>query len=295
MKQFNDLISRNDLLVNKYTLKGKTAILDTDKGHFVLKENKGNDIYKYLLSRNFRYFPKIIDSTNKYVMYEYIDDISYDNDQRALDLIRLLSLLHSKTTYYKEIDYDEHKKIYENLKEKINYISNYYTDIINIIESKLYPSPSEYLIERNITKIFSCIYYCNNELDKWYELIKEKNKKRVVTLHNNIDLSHLLKNNNIYLISWDKNKIDLPIYDIVEFYNKYALDFDFSILLDEYEKIFPLLEEEKILLNILISIPEKISVDSNEYNKVRKVRKMLDKIYKTEKLLTSKKEETTST
>lgn len=51
-------------------------------------------------------------------------------------------------------------KIFEETMEKINYIYNYYMDVINIIESKIYMSPSEYLIARNISKIFSCIYFC---------------------------------------------------------------------------------------------------------------------------------------
>ena len=295
MKQFKHLLIKNGLKVDKCTIKGKATIVDTPLGSFVFKKNKGNNIFSYLYSRNFNYFPKILDIDNNCIMYEYLDNIEYDNDQKALDLMHILSLLHSKTTYYKETDYDEYKKIYEELKAKINYINNYYLDIINIIESKIYWSPSEYLIARNISKLFSCIYYCTIELDKWYELIKNKNKKRVSTLHNNLKLDNILKNKNIYLISWDKSKIDMPIYDIVDFYNNYALDFDFSILLNEYERIFPLLEEEKILMNILISIPTKIEYDNNEYNMVKKVRKLFDKIYKTEKFLTSKKEKTTST
>ena len=295
IKDYKDLLLKNDLLVNKYTIKGKATIIDTNKGHFVLKKNSGNKIYKYLLSRHFEYFPKVIDYNDNYILFEYQNDINYDNSQKAFDIMHLIALLHSKTTYYKEIDYDEYKKIYEKLKQEINYIYNYYLDIINIIESNIYMSPSEYLIARNITKIFSCINYCNTELDNWYELIKDNKRKRVVTLHNNLKLDNLIKNKNIYLISWDKSKIDLPIYDIVNFYNTYYLDFDFSILLNEYERIFPLLKEEKLLLNILISIPNKINFNNSEYKKVKIIRKQLDKIYKTEKLLTSKKEETTST
>ena len=231
---------------------------------------------------------------NNSIMFEYLDSINYDNDQKAFDIMHIISLLHNKTVYYKETNYDEYKKVYENLKEKISYIYNYYLDIISMIESKIYMSPSEYLIARNITKIFSCINYCNNELDKWFELVKGKNKKRVVTLHNNLKLENLIKNKNIYLISWDKSKIDSPIYEILNFYDRYALNFDFTILLDEYEKIFPLLEEEKIMLNILLSIPDKLDTKKDEYNQVKLVRQMLDKIYKTEILLTPKKEEATS-
>ena len=67
-------------------------------------------------------------------------------------MIHLTALLHSKTTYYKEINYDENKKLYESIKNKINYINNYYLDLINNIESKIYMSPYEYLIARNISK-----------------------------------------------------------------------------------------------------------------------------------------------
>ena len=295
MKQFRKILEDNDLKVNKYTINGKAVIVDTSKGLFVLKNTKGNDKYKYLLSRGFDYFPKILAIDNDNTIYEYLENIDYDDSQKAFDIMHLISLLHSKTAYYKEIDYDEYKIIYENLKSKIDYIYNYYLDIINVTESKLYPSPSEYLIERNISKIFSCIFYCTNELNHWYDLIKDKKRKRVVTLHNNLKLDNLLKNKNMYLISWDKSKIDMPIYDLINFYNRYALDFDFKSLFNEYERIFPLLEEEKILLNILISIPEKINFNLNEYDMVKSIRKMIDKIYKTEKLLTSKEEKTTST
>ena len=295
MKQFKEILNENDLKVNKYTIKGKAVIVDTPKGLFVLKKTKGNNIYKYLLSRGFDYFPKILSMNNDNAIYEYLDNIDYDDEQKAFDIMHLTSLLHSKTAYYKEIDYDEYKTIYENLKSKIEYINNYYLDVINVIESKLYPSPSEYLIERNISKIFSCIFYCKNELNHWYDLIKDKKRKRVVTLHNNLKLDNLIKNKNMYLISWDNSKIDMPIYDLVNFYNMYSLDFDFTSLFNEYERIFPLLKEEKILMNVLISIPITLNFNLNEYDMVKSIRKMLDKIYKTEELLTSKEEKQTST
>lgn len=294
MMQYKTLLDRNDLKVNKYTIKGNATIVNTPLGQFVLKKSKGNNIYNYLTSRNFDYFPKIIDMDDNSIMFEYLDDISYDQSQRAFDIIHLIALLHSKTTYYKEIDYDEYKTIYENTKEKIDYIGNYYEDIIKIIESRIYMSPSEYLIARNISKIFECINYCKYELESWYELIKDKKRKRVVTLHNNLKLDNLIKNKGTYLISWDNSKVDLPIYDFVNFYDKYSLDFDFSILLEEYERLFPLLEEEKKLMYVLISIPKKVEFNTNEYNMVRCVRNFLDRIYKTESLLASEKEKTTT-
>ena len=64
-------------------------------------------------------------------------------------------------------------------------------------------------------------------------------------------------------------------------------------MLNEYERIFPFKEEEKKLLSVLISIPSKIPNTEKEYNKVKNVRQLLDKIYKTEMLLTPKEKEET--
>lgn len=296
MKLFKKILDKNDLKVDKYTMKGKTMIVNTPLGQFALKKGNLDNIYKYLLSRNFEYFPKVIDSNEDSTIYEFVDDVKYGNEQRAFDLIHTIALLHSKTTYYKDVDIDEYKKIFEETMEKINYIYNYYMDVINIIESKIYMSPSEYLIARNISKIFSCIYFCKNELEQWYEIVKNEKRKRVVTLHNNLKLDNIIRNKSVYLIGWEYSKIDSPIYDFINFYNKYALYFDFRSLLNEYERIFPFKEEEKKLLSVLISIPSKIPNTEKEYNKVKNVRQLLDKIYKTEMLLTPKeKEETKST
>lgn len=296
MKLFKKILDKNDLKVDKYTMKGKTMIVNTPLGQFALKKGNLDNIYKYLLSRNFEYFPKVIDSNEDSTIYEFVDDVKYDNEQRAFDLIHTIALLHSKTTYYKDVDIDEYKKIFEETMEKINYIYNYYMDVINIIESKIYMSPSEYLIARNISKIFSCIYFCKNELGQWYEIVKNEKRKRVVTLHNNLKLDNIIRNKSVYLIGWEYSKIDSPIYDFINFYNNYALYFDFRSLLNEYERIFPFKEEEKKLLSVLISIPSKIPNTEKEYNKVKNVRQLLDKIYKTEMLLTPKeKEETKST
>ena len=296
MKLFKKILDKNDLKVDKYTMKGKTMIVNTPLGQFALKKGNLDNIYKYLLSRNFEYFPKVIDSNEDSTIYEFVDDVKYDNEQRAFDLIHTIALLHSKTTYYKDVDIDEYKKIFEETMEKINYIYNYYMDVINVIESKIYMSPSEYLIARNISKIFSCIYFCKNELEQWYEIVKNEKRKRVVTLHNNLKLDNIIRNKSVYLIGWEYSKIDSPIYDFINFYNNYALYFDFRSLLNEYERIFPFKEEEKKLLSVLISIPSKIPNTEKEYNKVKNVRQLLDKIYKTEMLLTPKeKEETKST
>ena len=200
-------------------------------------------------------------------------------------MINLVSLLHSKTTFYKEVDEDDYKKIYEDISGNIEYLKSYYIDLITIIENKVYMSPSEYLLARNISKIFASLNYCENELNKWLEIVENKKKQRFVVLHNNLELDHFIRNNDSYLISWDKSKIDIPIFDLYKLYKKYALVFDFESILKEYEKNYPLLNEEILLFFILVTLPDKIEFIDNEYENTKIVSKKVDIIYKTEKLI----------
>lgn len=283
MKEINDLV--RTFKPTKYEKKGNSIIISTKNEKMVVNEKPNNDIYEYLNSRSFRYYPKIINNNNKYQVVEYLNSINMPDEQKILDMIDLVSLLHNKTTYYKNIDSDDYKKIYEDISNNIEHLSNYYNDLITIVESKVYPSPSEQILEDNISKIFACLNYSKGELDKWLELMETKDKQRFVLLHNNLDLNHFIKNEHSYLINWNKAKIDIPIFDIYKLYKKYALDFNFESILNRYEKNYPLLIEEKKLLFILITLPNKIEFDKSEYENTVAITKMIDTIYKTETLL----------
>lgn len=279
-------------IINKYkakkvTLKNNAKIIENDSIRLVIKKDNPNilNTYNYLLSRSFDYFPKIVYKDNNYNAYEYIEDVNEPSEQRILDIITLTSILHSKTTFYKEVDIDNYKYLYETINKKLEYLFNYYNDIITLIEKNIYMSPSNYIIARNINKIFETINYCKYEVDSWYELIKDKRKIRVVNIHNNLSLDHYIKNDKPYLISWNKNKIDMPIYDLLNLYKKYYLDFDFYELFNYYESRYPLTKEERKMLFILMSIPEKLVLDSSEYKNSIKCRKIFDYIYKTEDLI----------
>ena len=279
-------------IINKYkakkvTLKNSAKIIENENTRLVIKKDNPNilDTYNYLLSRGFDYFPKIIYKDNDYNAYEYVEDVNEPSEQRILDIITLTSILHSKTTFYKEVDIDNYKYLYETINKKLEYLFNYYNDIITLIEKNIYMSPSNYIIARNINKIFETINYCKYEVDSWYELIKDKRKIRVVNIHNNLSLDHYIKNDKPYLISWNKNKIDMPIYDLLTLYKKYYLEFDFYELFNYYESRYPLTDEERKMLFILMSIPEKLVLDSSEYKNSIKCRKFFDYIYKTEELI----------
>lgn len=290
MNNLRSFLNKNDLSLNRLTIKNKTKILDTNRGTLVLKKKVNNinltNTFNYLESRSFDNYPKRVFENNNYDVYEYINGYNEPDEQKILDLINLLTILHYKTTFYKEVDIDYFKEIYESTINKIDYIYNYYTDIISLIETSIYMSPVEYLIARNISKIYESLNYSKENINKWYELVKNKRRIRVVNIHNNLSIEHYIKGNKPYLISWEKSKIDNPIYDLYNLYLNHYLDFDFSELFLNYESKYPLLKEERILLFSLMTIPWKFDFDDTEYNLCKNARKLFDYLYKTEKLVT---------
>lgn len=289
-KDLRKIIDKNGLTFKRITIKSNVRIIDTQDGIFAIKKKGNRDInetYRYLKSRAFDYFPEKIDENDKYEIYEYIEEIKQPYEQKAIDMMYVLSLLHSKTTFYKEVDFDYYKEIYENVNNQIEYLYNYYNDIITLIEKEIYMSPSSYLFARNITKVYVTLQFCKENIEKWYEKVKDNKKMRVATIHNNVCIDHLLKRDKPYLISWNQNKIDMPIYDLLCFYKKHYLDFDFTELFHLYESRYILLEEERILLFVLIALPEKLEFNDTQYNMCIKSSRFFDYLYKSEKLITT--------
>lgn len=289
MKQINDTLEKYKLKPKRYEFIGKATIVETDDGKYVFKvkdRDDNNNIYHYLDSRSFDYYPTVLSSwDDDYEITEYQEAVEMPDDQKMIDMINLVSLLHNKTTYYKEVDESDYKKIYEDVSNNIEYLYGYYDDLATYIETKVYMSPSEYTLIRNISKIYAALQFCKQEIESWHELIKEKRKQRFVILHNHLEIDHFIKNKNSYLISWDKAKEGLPIFDIYKLYKKHCLDFEFSEILKQYEKNYPLLTEERKLLFVLISLPDIIKLNGREYDICREVSKKIDYLYKTDNLV----------
>ena len=269
----------------RYTIKGKTTILETTNGDFIIKpKNKDmNELYNYLTNRGFMNFPKIIDASRDEVnVFEYVEDIKLPKEQKCDDLIELIASLHNKTSYFKEVSSDKFKTIYEDIKSNINYLTSYYNTLYEIGFNENYQSPSNYLLLRNYYKLDASLKYAEKELDEWYSLVTSENKIRVALVHNNLELNHLLDNK---LISWDNYIIDTPVIDIVKLYKKEWNNIEFSEILSRYMYKFPLLDYEKKLLFILITLPPESKKSNNEFERCQNVSKLIDYVFKTEELI----------
>ena len=246
----------------------KSVYLIKDKRKkYIIKLNTNNfDIYKYLLSKDFTYFPDFYNTSNdNYDVLEYIEDFKMNRIQKIIDYLKILAILHLKTSYKREIDLNEIKEKYEELINEINYLRNYYLEINDRVDKEMFLSPSSYLLVCNISLIYSTLSICEERLNKIYQTLKKEKSIRISLLHNNLLLDHLITNNKEYLISWDKAYFDSPIVELENFYRLYYQDITVNDFFKIYESSNKLTNIEKELLLIKLSIPKKIEFTNNDY------------------------------
>ena len=269
MNDVKELLDKYNFKIERLSFNDNIRIVNTSEGKFVIKSKKNNDtreLFRYLKSKNFHnYLDYINDDQDNFMIFPYIsDDIKVDKEEIAKDIILLISLLHSRTSFYKSFPTDEVKAFYE---EKIEYISElekYYENIRLMIEEQYFMAPSYYFLLRNISWIFHSLNSSKYFLDKWYEISKNKKNRRLCLIHGNLELDHIIGSEERFLISWDHARVDVPIYDLLGFYKKNFNEVSFYTLLNIYEEKSPLLPEERYLLFALMFIPEKIKFDKEE-------------------------------
>lgn len=271
----------------KYTLKGKTINVNSMQGNFVIKPAKKDiiSLFSYLNSRSFYNYPKVVAKDDDYITYEYLKELETPKEQQLLDLVLVVAKLHNKTVYFKEVTEDKYKEIYDNIKDNVIYLRDYYSGIYDEAFNEIYISPAKYNFLLNYSLLNNDLAFILDELDEWFNLVKESNKQRVCLIHNNLSLEHFIKGMDSYLISWDKYTFDTPVMDIVNLYHNEYLTCDFSGILKEYLKNFKLSVDEEKLLFILLSLPDKVNFDDSEFNNTINVANLVDYIKRTEKLI----------
>ena len=115
MKELIETLKKHNIKAKSYKKIGSVIIVDTKDSKYAIKKMHNKDIFNYLSSRSFNYYPNYIDDDN-YLLMEYLDSKIMPDDEKFLDMIKLISLLHNKTTYYSSVDIDSYKKDYENIK-----------------------------------------------------------------------------------------------------------------------------------------------------------------------------------
>lgn len=273
----------------KITKVNQVYIFYTMDGDYVIKLNPKIDyrkLYNYLYSRSFTYIPSLsVDSRDDMVVLGYQEDLNIDLNQKILDMIEVVGLLHSKTSYYKDVTLDRYKEIYQNIKDNLLFMDDYYDKYFNLFLESYYNSPSEYLLLRSYSVINGAIKYSLDNLDSWYNIVSTKGRERICLVHNNLKLEHFIKNQESYLVSWDHYTYDTLVLDLFGLYRNEWENVSFKEVIDAYNSINSMLEEEMLLFKVLISMPFKVIFDSNEYELCRNLRRLVSYLDKSAKMV----------
>ena len=282
MNNLEKVISKYDVNIRKIYKKNNLRILDTDKGKLVLKKHDENEskLYEYLLNKNFDYLLEKEDLDN-FSVYPYVEEIEIPMEEKAIELVNILALLHNKTTFYRQVVLDDIKTMYEELSTKIENLYKYYYDLQDIIEQIVYMSPEQYLLIRNVSLFYSSLNFAKDKLNKWYEIKIKQTKERVVLLHHQPSIDHILITNQKKLISWNDSKRDIPVCDFLYFYKNNYLNLDMSSLFELYQSKFFYTEDEYLLFITLLTIPDKIKFTKNHYQNCKNIYKVIRYLTKT--------------
>lgn len=245
------------------------------------KKRPKQELYEYLRSRNFNHFLEPIEETASYELYRNIND-NVPSTDKAQDLIYLMALLHTKTTTYEEQNLDRIKQIYEEAKDNINRLKDYYYAIHDRMEENVYLAPAEYLYLRNSSNVYKLLTTSEQLLNDWYSIQQNEKNLRTAMLHKNLNLKNLKEENNeLYLTNWDNYNKDLVIYDFLTFYHNEYKHLEMTALFDLYQSKYPLTLSEQHLLFSLMALPPKITFDKSNYENTLNVRYLTIYIEKT--------------
>ena len=258
------------------------TIVDTENNKYCVKKNKNTNIielFNYLKAKDFNNFLniKLIDG---YEISNYIKQVNDNDNEKLTELAYILALLHNKTTYYSNISLDEIKDKYEKLTDQIIDTKQYYEKLFDTNVILDYPHPSMFLLIRNISLILISLDKSKYYLDKWYEVIKNKNSVRKVVNHNYLKASNLLTGDNSYLINWYKSIKDSPVYDIESLFKENYKILDMIDIFNIYKSKYSLLEEEMYLLATRLLLIDKLNLAKNDFVNTIEVRGKIDYLNK---------------
>ncbi|XMB87393.1 hypothetical protein RJG79_06225 [Mycoplasmatota bacterium WC44] len=192
--------------------------------NYILKLAEDNGVYEFLFAQGVKQvlYPLSVNGKNsvtiknrKYYLFNYMNEIEYQPKKKIYDLADSLKEVHFSTMVQKKIKPQKvilrFKKMYEFLGEQFNKIDAF----MRSYESKDYLTDTDFMILNRYHVLLDIKYYMGK---MQYKILDHMEKELEVYLclnHGNPDISHLI---NKRLISFNKSKFTIPVYDIALFY-----------------------------------------------------------------------------
>ena len=268
--------------VNDVTPLRKVFVLSTDEGNKILKK------VNYDVERL-----EFISESLDYVKKSYKNVIGYNKLKNGLNYIKwkndiyiVMDILDGREASFSnpvesELCSENVALLHNASKGLLTYLNNKYNK--NFIDQSFKIKLEQSIKELKYMKNIAMQYEYKNEFDKLFldnvdmyiediEGVKEEidksaydslrsNPDNITICHNDLAYHNfLIKNTEVNIIDFDYMTLDLRVFDIAEFLHKSIKNAAFDInkmikILDAYEKVSILTEEEKELMLIILKFP----------------------------------------
>lgn len=234
-----ELESFNDFLYNNYNLKikktqensPKTKLLYCEKDKcYIIKELDANSerIYEYLYNLGVEnvIYPEL-NSENKFItkkkdkyiyLSNYYKSTNNINEKRIIDLFDELKVLHSKTSYPKELSPEKYRKKFDEISKRLDFKFKFIEEYIRSLENRKIDSQVYRILDK-----YHIILNAKKELIRLQKRlilnIKDHETIDYVFIHNNPKSEHLVYvRGNRYLTSIEQGKMGVSSLDYAKFY-----------------------------------------------------------------------------
>lgn len=251
---------------NKYILKN----IDYDKRRYSFINDAVDYVrnnYSYLVSNKKSVSGRTVEQYNGkyYVLINLIEgrECSVENPMDLMIASKGLAEFHkagSGIEFVSDQSYVDYRNITECFTDRINMLLRI-KDMVSLYKYKNYFDEKFYdNVDSYVENIKRCISGINNiDMNKI-----NNNRDSVVLCHNDLAYHNILiKDEKSYFIDFDYSRINYRVSDIAQFINKSIKNSDYDIkmyktIMDNYEEVSPLLDEEKQLLKVLLNYPNDI-------------------------------------
>ncbi|MEH7379771.1 spore coat protein YsxE [Bacillus sp. JJ1533] len=303
-------VSKIGPILKKYNLQplsfeqfGKVTKVMTNKGTYALKviSHKINPSFPTLLQQLFqqgytRAVPIYPTVEGKYLVYHnqkfyYLmpwlkSSTPQQRGGHYHALFKEIARIHLTTARKQQIsDKNEITGHYEAIIKKWEERNQFLEKFVEEAETKWFMSPFElqfctYFYESSLASSFA-----RNQLDRWHELMVEKESFRTVLTLNNLSDTHLLydESGKGYLSNFERAAYGNPTNDLVILYYRILKTFptlctDCLEWFESYQSRFPLREEEFYLLLSHLAFPESLYRCVQNYTAQKQKRSELEHV-----------------
>ena len=243
-------------------------------------------VYEYIQTMHVECFVELILNKNNEVLTSYLDHYLYvmpclDNSQGVMQEIKIkyyfetLAYLHKKTSFDIKVNQQYFERLANDIMAILEERLLYYHQMMSCYEGLSIRSPSQWMLVMNYYRIYQSLHDAKEYLKSYQSLVENLHQIRVCLTYKNFHYDHISLKQKAFL-SIDHVCVDLPIYDLFDMYQKIPdILFDLDCCSEYYFAKMSLKDEEKMLLQCLMSIVPIIQFEKDEIENIIKLSRLL--------------------